>query len=75
MYFDRSDLAFAVGLLLSVAGLVVALAILLPAILAPLDPRPAYKVACEEEGGHIYAPGSVWFCLTEDGRMVEVHLP
>lgn len=34
---------------------------------------PAYREACVRAGGHPYAPGSITFCLTADGRMLEVY--
>lgn len=32
-----------------------------------------YSTNCVNAGGHIYSPGGISFCLTEDGRMLEVY--
>lgn len=33
----------------------------------------AYASHCREANGHIYKPDSISFCLTADGRFIEVY--
>lgn len=59
---------------LCVVVLLVASALLL--LLAQPTENPNWKPylrACAEAGGHIYQPDVIGFCITEDGRFVEVY--
>ena len=33
----------------------------------------SYHANCAEAGGHIYKPDSVSFCVSDDGRWIEVY--
>ena len=35
--------------------------------------RESFIAKCEQAGGHIYKPDMTYFCLTSDGRMLEVY--
>lgn len=38
------------------------------------DDKRSYSQHCTDKGGHIYsADGSIAFCVSPDGRFVEVH--
>jgi hypothetical protein len=63
-------------LVVAIAAGIVAVALIVGAVVLILgtDRRPEYRVVCHEAGGHIYAPSDVWFCLNDDGRMLEVYV-
>jgi len=67
-FFDAYG--FVVALALALVAVVFAIAAVVQTI--PEDPRPAYAASCRAHGGHTYQPGTIMFCLTEDGRMLEV---
>lgn len=33
----------------------------------------AYRNNCTAAGGHIYHPSTIYFCLDDSGRMIEVY--
>jgi hypothetical protein len=39
----------------------------------PDERMDSYKQHCVEQKGHIYMPADIAFCLSEDGRMIEVY--
>lgn len=57
-------------LLILPAGL---LAFILAILLWSSGRFDSYDQHCAEAGGHIYKPGSAHYCLSDDGRMIEVY--
>lgn len=38
------------------------------------DPAIArFQTLCTENRGHIYKPSAIYFCLTQDGRFIEIY--
>jgi hypothetical protein len=67
---DFIGFGLTIGLLVIAFGLVAALLLAVTDNDGRMD---SFQNQCAERGGHIYVPDNVAFCLTDDGRFVEVY--
>lgn len=72
MKLDIFDMTMAL-FLSAIAFFIICLGILL--LTGTGDRRHAYGEACERDGGSVYAPSDIWFCLDDEGHMLRVYVP
>lgn len=68
----RDTIIVFIGIVVGMIAAVLLIGLIITTIAT--DPAIArYQTLCAENGGHIYKPSSIYFCLTQDGRFIEIY--
>ena len=70
MKSDLISIALLTVLILAVIALIAGCVV---SVTNPNARYDSFQRQCAAEGGHIYSPDSIAFCLTEDSRFIEVY--